>query len=98
MARCGESTMQSRKRSCVTADFVSDDRIAEARINFEVLVRVDQHLVHLRRETLERPCDHWFSAQFPQPLVDPTHAAALAASQHDAGDPIHRGLRPALWL
>jgi len=60
--------------------------VAKARVDVEVLVRVDQHFIDLRCKALQHPFDHRFAAQHAQTLVDTAHAPALAAGQNHAGD------------
>ena len=81
--------MQSGERAGEAADGVRHDAVAEARVGLEVLVGVDQDLVHLRREPREDRGDHRLAVQQLQALVDAAHAAPLAARKHDSGHAVH---------
>ena len=85
-AGTGEARVQTGKRPRKTADGILDHGLAERTVAVEILVRVDQHVADLRRQPREHVRDHGCSGQIDQSLVDATHAPALAARQHDAGD------------
>ena len=76
--------MQAGERAGEAADLVGHHAVAVLLIGLEVLVGVDDDLVHLRREAREHPLDHRLAAQQLQALVDAAHAAALAAREHDS--------------
>ena len=82
--------MQSCQRACESADGIGNHRIAERRIAFRILVRVDQHRSYLGRKPREHVRNHRLAVQFDQPLVDAAHAPAHAAGQDDARYMRHR--------
>src|SRR5688500_7720162 len=79
--------VEAGERAGEAGDFIRDYR-SEATVLFQVLVGVDDDLVDLRREALDRPLRHRLAAQELQALVDAAHAAPLAAGEDDPGDAI----------
>ncbi len=81
--------VQAGKRAGEAADFIRDHSMAESTVFIHVLIRIDQHLVHLGREAPDHPLHHRLAVQQLQALVDAAHAAALAAGENDAAHLAH---------
>src|SRR5256885_4883222 len=87
-----EPALEAGERSGEPLDLVGDHAIAEPRVRIRVAVGVDEELVDLREEPLDRVHRHRLAAEVLEPLVHAPHAAALAAREHDAGDAAHAPL------
>lgn len=68
------------------AERVTDYRMAEAGILFQVAVGVDHHLVHLRLNALQHMGDQGSAVQINQALVLSTHASCHTACENNGGD------------
>jgi len=86
----GKAALESRERAGKPLDLVGDHAVAERGIRLGIAVGVDEELVDLRREALDRVRHHGLAAKRLQPLVHAAHSAPLAAREHDARDPSHR--------
>src|SRR6185312_15566459 len=82
-----EAALESGEGPREARDLVGDHALAVAGVRLGVAVRVDQQLLHLGSEALDHVRHHRLAAEGLQSLVDTAHAAALAAGEHDAGDP-----------
>ncbi len=89
-----EAALEPRKRPREARDLVGDHAVPVAGVRLGVAVGVDQQLVHLRGEALDHVRHHGLAAERLQSLVDAAHAAALAAGEHEAGDPGARRAHP----
>ena len=83
--RMREPSLESGERPRESRDLVGDHAVAECAVGVEVAVGVDEELVDLRREALDRVRDHRLAAEGLQSLVHPAHAATLAPGEHHAG-------------
>ncbi len=83
---CGEPALQAGQRPCKAADFIGNDAMAKSGVDVEILIGVDQELIHLGRETFDHPLHHRPVPQQLESLVDAAHAPAPAAGKDDTGD------------
>ena len=80
-----ESALDPRERPGEVLSLVLDHPRTERGVGFQVAVRIDQHLVHLRRQALEDMGDHGPTQERHQALVRTAESSRTAAREHEPG-------------